>query len=575
MSSGFWQGCRFVGPHFIASFSTVVIGSCSSGSGSAAKAGGTGGDGGSDAAIALADGGGDGGSDLIVPLADGQLQADIVGGVRRFLKIPYAKPPLGDLRWKAPVKNDPWTGVVRHESAFSEGCPQNMSQQGPASTNEDCLYLNVWAPEPAPSKAAVMVWFHGGGNFAGSTADLVPTTQQLWYDGQFFAARHGIVFVSTNYRLGAMGFFAHPALAAEHSPLGNQGLLDQRAALQWVQANIAKFGGDPANVTIFGESAGSADVCYQVAAGDKGLFHRAISESGGCSSTTIGGTKQPTAADAATGMAAFTKTMACDTAADQLACLRSKSAADILKNAPQPNLTGGTVTTTSFSFSAVVDGPGGFLPDQPRTLFDSGNIAKVPYLLGSNNDEGMLFLLMATIPTSDSEYLTALQNNFGSFAPQVLMEYPVSKFNGDYKLALARAIGDSGLGCGTHDTARRAAKAGVPVFMYNFNIPWAIAATTLLASHASEISHVFGDPINPMPDSQAVSDAMNAFWAHFAQTGDPNYPGAPATWPAFKPDANDSDQRLQLDPGWEVLTDFRKQECAFWRQYFDQGFAAP
>jgi para-nitrobenzyl esterase len=449
-----------------------------------------------------------------------------------------------------------------------------MTMQGPASMDEDCLYLNVWSPTPAPTKAAVMVWFHGGGNFAGSTADNVPTTQQLWYDGQFFAARHGVVVVSANYRLGPFGFFPHPALAAEHSPLGNQGLFDQRAALQWVQSNIAAFGGDPGNVTIFGESAGSADVCYHVVSGVTGLFERAVSESGGCS-TSLGGTKELTASDAAPGIMSFTQTLGCDTAPDQLACLRGKSAADILAKAPAPDLTGGTMIRTAFKFGVVVDGPGGFIPDQPRTLLDNGQIVKVPYILGSNNDEGMLFVLNATIPTSDAEYLTALQSNFGSFAQQVMNEYPVSNFGGDYRRALATAIGDSGLICGTHDTARRAAKAGLSVFMYNFNIPWAIAPTALLASHASEISHVFGDPIGGDAGdggSQAVSDVMNAFWAHFAQTGNPNYAGAPATWPAFMPTPTDDDQRLQLDEGWETLQSFRKQECAFWRSLYDVGF---
>ncbi|HLK41672.1 MAG TPA: carboxylesterase family protein, partial [Polyangiaceae bacterium] len=184
-----------------------------------------------------------------------------------------------------------------------------------------------------------------------------------------------------------------------------------------------------------------------------------------------------------------------------------------------------------------------------------------------------LFVLNATIPTSDSEYLTALQNNFGSFAQQVMNEYPVSNYNGDYRVALARAIGDSGLVCGTHDTARRLANAGVKVFMYNFNVAWAIDPTQLLASHASEISHVFGDPWMPDANSQKVSDAMNAFWAHFAQTGDPNYSGAPATWPGFSPDAQDNDQRLQLDPSWQVVSDFRKAECQFWRNYYDASFA--
>jgi len=156
------------------------------------------------------------GVELTVPTLEGPVQADVVGGVRRFLKIPYAKPPVGPLRWKAPVKSDPWT-AVRHETTFASPCPQSASAQAPQSTDEDCLYLNVWTPERTPANAPVMVWFHGGGNFSGSAADTVPTTKQLWYDGQFFASRHGVVVVTTNYRLGPFGFFAHPALAAEGS----------------------------------------------------------------------------------------------------------------------------------------------------------------------------------------------------------------------------------------------------------------------------------------------------------------------------------------------------------------------
>ena len=156
-----------------------------------------------------------------------------------------------------------------------------------------------------------------------------------------------------------------------------------------------------------------------------------------------------------------------------------------------------------------------------------------------------------------------------------MTQYPVSRFNGDYRAALARVIGDSGLICGTHDTARRAAKAGLSVFMYNFNMPWAIDPSALGACHASEISHVFGDPYQPSADDTTVSDAMNGFWAQFAKAGDPNTSGGKHTWPAFAPDASDNDERLQLDAGFEVLMDFRKPECAFWRQQYDAAFAAP
>jgi para-nitrobenzyl esterase len=502
---------------------------------------------------------------LLIKLKDGELQGDMAGGARRFLKIPFAKPPLGPLRWKAPVRNDPWQGV-RHETEFALGCAQLADQGAPASANEDCLYLNVWSPEPAPDKAPVMVWIHGGGNFSGGAGIPIPTTQQLWYDGRVFAERHGIVLVTIQYRLGPLGFLAHPALADEGQPVGNQGLLDQRFALQWVRDNIAKFGGDPGKVTLFGESAGSADVCYHVASpGSRGLFHRAISQSGGCTIRSVG--PERLIKDAAAQMTAFAEAAGCKAGKDQLSCLRDVPVEDLLANSMQPMPGAGEVSGgAKWSFAAVLDGPKGFLPDNLQALFDRGDIADVPYLLGSNNDEGATFVLRATPLTSQDEYMADLKERYGDAAPSVANAYPPSAFAGDYNLARARVIGDSGVVCSTHDTARRAAKAGRKVFMYNFNVPWAIAPDALHAGHAGEISHVFGTPYlaKPDPDSEQVAAGMNAYWARFAATGDPNASDAPAVWPQFKPDA---DKRLQLDPSWKVVDNFRTEECAFWRKY--------
>jgi para-nitrobenzyl esterase len=492
----------------------------------------------------------------------------IEDGVLRFLKIPYAKPPLGELRWKPPAKVDAWSGT-RHETEFAAGCPQNKSGGSEASTSEDCLYLNVWAPTPKPSKAPVMVWIHGGGDFAGSAGDKVPSSQQLWFDGKVFAQKHGIVVVTFNYRLGPFGFFAHPELAAEGSNPGNQGLLDQNMVLAWAHDNIAAFGGDPTNVTIFGESAGSANVCYHVVSPkSRGLFQHAISESGGC---TVGLIEQKTS-EAAQTIQTFAKALGCESAQGQLACLRAKPVADLLANAMQPDpMMGGNA---GIPFYVVVDGDKGFLPKPAKTLFDAGDVAKVPYMLGSNSDEGTLFLLSAKPPSDDAGYAAELKTRFGAAADKVAAMYPVSKFGGDYKAALARVIGDSGLVCGTHDSARRAAKAGLRVFMYNFNVPWSLLPS-LGAAHSSEISHVFGLPFNPTPDSQQVADQMNAYWARFATTGDPNGPNAKAQWPSFAPDASDSDQRLQLDAAFQVVKDFRKDECALWRSIYEAGAAAP
>jgi para-nitrobenzyl esterase len=516
---------------------------------------------------------------LLVRLAAGKVEGELVDGARRFLKIPYAKPPIGELRWKAPVESDSWTNV-RHETAFADPCPQTANTQNQGSTAEDCLYLNVWSPDPPPERAPVMIWIHGGGNVSGSAADKLPVPalpvdqQPLWYDGKLFASKQGVVLVTFNYRLGAFGFFAHPALRGEGSPVGNQGLLDQREVMRWVQGNIAKFGGDPDNVTIFGESAGSGDVCYHIASpGSRDLFQRAISESGGCTTSiatrSLGAKPDPTVADLAPLYESVDKALGCDSAPDRLACLRAKPVADVLAAAGRQDPMN-PEATASFFFGVAVDGPGGFLPEQARTLFERGQIAKVPYLMGSNNDEGKLFVLTGPMLQNEADFMAELKRRFGDFAPRIAAQYPASKFDGNYKAALARIVGDFSAGCGTHDTARRAVHAGLRVFLYNFNIPWEISPVALGASHAAEMSHVFGLPWMPDEASQRVADAMNRYWATFARTGDPNFEGAPAQWPEFRPAANDDDRRLQLAPDWSVLESFRKEECALWREYYAQ-----
>jgi len=498
-------------------------------------------------------------------------QGEMAGQARRFLKIPYAKPPVGELRWKAPVPNDPWTDM-RYETEFIEGCPQLQDQGAPASNNEDCLYLNVWSPNPPPEKAPVMVWIHGGGNFSGSASVSIPLTDQLWYDGQFLAANQGIVLVTLNYRLGPFGFFAHPALADEQEPVGNQGLYDQRLALTWVRDNIQAFGGDPNNVTIFGESAGSADVCYHMASpGSRDLFQKAISQSGGC--TVRSTIPEREISNTTSQLIAYGEAVGCPAGDDQLNCLRRVSVEDLLANANQPAPGAGALTREGeWSFSVVIDGADGFLPDSPSALYDRGEIADVPYILGSNNDEGTTFVWRAKSLATEEQYREFLEQNYGDSAEEIAALYAPSKFDGDYDAARARVVGDASIVCGTYDTAFRAAKAGRKVFLYNFNVVWSIAPTLLFTGHAAEISHVFGSPYVPPTQSvevteasQKVADAVNAYWAQFAKTGDPNHGDAPAQWPQFT--ATD-DKRLQLDSDWEVLNNFRAEECNFWRKYY-------
>jgi para-nitrobenzyl esterase len=495
-----------------------------------------------------------------VKLGAGEIQGSVVGTSLQFLGIPYAKPPVGDLRWKAPQKPDPWSNV-RDATQFGKRCAQLMDAtlQNAASNDEDCLYLNVWTPVPAPkAPMPVMIWIHGGGNVNGSASEPVPFVNTgVFYSGEFLAEGHGVVVVSLNYRLGVFGFFGHPDLWAEGSS-GNQGLFDQQMAFQWVHDNIAKFGGDPGNVTIFGESAGSFDVCMHMAApSNAGLFHRAISESGGC--TTV----QRTKAQAETAAMTFATDVGC-TGAGALACLRGKSAVELMAS---PDVAAGN------GFGPEVDTL--FLPDQPRTLYDMGQIAKVPYLLGSNTDEGTLFLPTSKPMTTD-DYMAALTGMFGAtVAAQVATVYPVSNFASGVPnpptAALARVIGDSRLVCTTFDAAVRTAHTGAAVYMYNFDIPVpALISTTLGATHGSELTSVFGTSptFSTDPGAKAVSDLMQRYWTNFARTGNPNA-GADLNWPALTEAQN---VRINFGLTPSIVNDFRATECAFWRMGYDAQF---
>lgn len=495
---------------------------------------------------------------LHVKLADGELEGKTVSDdARAFLGIPYAKPPVGALRWKAPQKNDAWMGT-REVKEFSARCAQPVSQvpSAPRTENEDCLYLNVWTPTPPPkAKLPVMVWIHGGGNVNGSTSETVPFANSgIFYDGQYLAKR-GVVMVSMNYRLGTFGFFSHAGLETEGAT-GNQGLRDQQLALDWVKKNIEKFGGDPGNVTIFGESAGSFNVCFHVASPkSRGLFQRAVSQSGGC--TTLQTTKQQANM---TGAALATK-LGCS-GGDALACMRGKSAGEILDAAPND-------VAMSGNLGAIVDGD--FIPEQARTLFDRGDIAKVPYILGSNTDEGTLFLLGQTAPKDQASYMTALEMRFGKDrAAAIATQYPASKFSGDYNAALARAWGDAQLVCTTFDSAVRAAKGGAKVYMYNFDVAPNIPGFMLGALHGAELTLVFGTAPDFNDQTRAVSDRIQGYWTNLAKAGDPNA-GDLLKWPEFTESSN---VRMNFGLESKVVNDFRADDCAFWRADYDKAFAA-
>lgn len=241
-------------------------------------------------------------------------------------------------------------------------------------------------------------------------------------------------------------------------------------------------------------------------------------------------------------------------------------------NQPSPGA-GETISSDGdWNFRVVVDGQGGVLPQSPQDMFKQGDVAKVPYLLGANNDEGTLFVFRAQKLRTNRAYRQYLTTQFGESADDVYDMYPPLDFDGDFNLARENVITDSGLLCSTHHTARLASDAGLEVYMYNFNIPWGPMPQILKAAHAAEISHVFGKPyVNPFQrntasgEDQEIADAMNTYWASFARNADPNFAGAPALWPRF---TTDHDQRLQLDSNWEILKDFKAEKCEFWRQYY-------
>jgi para-nitrobenzyl esterase len=537
----------------------------------------------------------DGGSP-IVTTEYGPVQGRIDQKVYAFKGIPYAQPPIGPLRWKGPQKPTPWTSVF-DASNFGKRCAQtqNATLQTAASTDEDCLYLNVWTPNPSASKLPVMVWIHGGGNVGGSASDPVPFSDGgYFYSGASLAA-NGTVVVSLNYRLGIFGFFPHPALIGEGSKASNQGLWDQRFAMQWVQDNIAMFGGDPNNVTIFGESAGSLDVCLHVASPQTPpLFERAISESGGCT------THQPTLTDDAPLVLSVAAQLGCpvtavgdlgdggldadvgtiaaalgDAGADSLSCMRKLSVQALLA-APE------TDAGLGGPFSPVVDDD--FLADQPRTLYQTGKIAKTPYLLGSNNDEGTLFVLGGTTVTDQAGLSAAISNQYGDASASVAQLYPVSEFDGGipnpYQAALTRIIGDSILVCSTYDSAILAANQGAPVYTYNFDVPVEIKGVVggpgelyLGASHGSELSFVFGTSpqfaTDPAQDS--LSKLMERYWTRFAKSGDPNG-GSDLKWPTFSASSNERMQFTLQEP--TVISNFRSAECTFWIGQYQAAFGS-
>ncbi|AKJ30236.1 carboxylesterase/lipase family protein [Caldimonas brevitalea] len=467
--------------------------------------------------------------------------------LRAWLGIPYAAPPVGALRWKPPQPAAAWAGV-REATAFGNHCPQPDTaplQYGTPGGQEDCLYLNVYAPT-TPGPHPVMVWVHGGAFYLGRSNGYDPTR----------LVEQGVVVVTLNYRLGALGFLAHPALNDAQGRSGNYALMDQQLALKWVQSNIANFGGDAGNVTLFGQSAGGASVVTQLASPlAAGLFHKAIVQSGGYMSV------QPSGAAAQAAGVAAAATLGCPDDANAANCLRALPVDQIVAKQPRayaPNVDGALLTQTT------------------AAAFASASFNKVPVLTGATHDEYTVFQYsqseMRNGPLTAADYPAAVAAavvGTALSAEQALALYPLSAYESP-SLAISALRTDATFVCGGRRLARGLMNQ-VPVYTYEFDDPNAPMSLQPPASfpyksyHAAEIQYLFdvptaaGQTLNAQQRDLAAS--LVAYWTNFAKTGNPNGTTASA-WPRY--DANDRYWRLAPE-GNAVITDLSEEHhCEAW-----------
>lgn len=455
----------------------------------------------------------------------GQVAGIVEGDVRAFKGIPFAKPPVGEARWKAPAPLPRWDGV-RDASEFGPACAQptargvSVYSQDIGATSEDCLTLNIWSPKAA-TNAPVLVWIHGGALSTGSSKERL-------YDGAALA-RRGVVVVSINYRLGALGYLAHAGLSAESADgvSGNYGLLDQIEALKWVQRNIGAFGGDTSSVTIAGESAGALSVMYLMASPNaRGLFAKAIAQSAYMISTPeLKQARHGAMAAEATGAMLAAKLGAADVSG-----LRTMDAQTITD----------TAAASGFAPLGVVDGK--ILPAQLVDIFDRGEQARVPLLVGFNSGEIRTLTVLAPPPVANAdEYERVIRERYGDLANEFLRLYPAS----GQKESIYANTRDALYGWTSERLARKQAELGAPSFLYLFDHAYpATSEANLHAFHASELPFTFGTLTRTPPywpkietseAQQSFSDAMIGYWTSFARTGRPAATGAP-DWPAYGAD---------------------------------------
>jgi para-nitrobenzyl esterase len=486
----------------------------------------------------------------VVRTADGPVRGKTAGVTAEYLGIPYAAPPVGTLRWQPPRPAAPWHGT-RQATSFAPYCAQpTTSASGVGgSTSEDCLYLNVFAPVDASDRnLPVMVWIHGGALLTGKSNDYNPAA----------LVHSGVIVVTINYRLGALGFLADTALASTPGgPSGDYGLMDQQAALRWVQRNIGGFGGDPHNVTLFGESAGGLSVLAQLASPTaRGLFQRAIVESGTYDMV------QPSLASAESSGAAFAATVGCadNTAASTSSCLRRLPVSTILQ----------TESASGYypSINSAV------LPRSIDTALASGQFSHVPVIIGTNHDEWRLFIggdqLNGTPPVTAANYVADIASTVSlpaSKASAVAQEYPLSSYSSP-AIALG-AVGTDAIFACPALTAEKGLSKYAPTYAYEFNDEHAPDRSQPSegfpygAAHTFELQYLFDLSNTAYPGTlsgpqQQLAQAMRQDWTNFAKSGVPAI-----GWPRFT--ASDQRALSLVPPRPQLETNYAAEHhCSFW-----------
>ncbi|SDE12567.1 carboxylesterase/lipase family protein [Glycomyces harbinensis] len=486
----------------------------------------------------------------LVETGDGWLHGTVGDRTRTFEGIPYAAPPVGDLRWAATEPAASWEGV-REAVEPGAACAQEGRRDGePVHGSEDCLFLNVHTPLETDGPAPVMVFLHGGG---------LNTGEGAMYDPTRIVERSGVIVVTVNYRLGALGFLAHPDLTDPYA--GNFGLADQQAALRWVGDNIGAFGGDPGNVTLWGQSAGGRSTCAQLAApGAEGLFHKAIVQSAPCGNAVL------TRSEAERRGGDHAAALGCGDAADTEACLRDADLADLVAlgaNEPSP-----VVRRAADQPWSPVAGTEA-LPLQPLTAMRLGLAADVPLIHGGTSDEMRSFVYSGydarQNPVTAESYPGVVANLFGDRAAAAIIDRYPADYSVTPSITLATLLTDYGamLGTCSQPPALDATRRGAPVYAYEFAEPAPDVAGFPIGAHHSadlpyllEADHGFGTPAPPTGDRKVLADAMIDRWTAFAASGDPG-------WDPYR----DGEALAMSIDGTGMVDVADGHHCGFWKRF--------